>query len=1020
MTKKHSNKKALIASFLVLALCFTSFLATTFAWFTDSVTSENNIIKSGNLDIELEYWNGEDWVDVADKSDIITNTLWEPGVTEVAYLRVANAGSLAFKYQLGINIMSETAGVNVAGESFNLSDYIQFGVVELDSFATYTDREAALADVTGAKKISAGYTKAESMLAGEEIYLALVVYMPTTVGNVANHNGVDVPTIELGIDVFATQFTYEEDSFGSDYDKGAPWTGMVDVDWYLDNPDASEYVISSPEELAGFAAIVNGTAVANVSTYAAESVATTIHDNFSGKTVKLGGNINLNDIEWTPIGRIGNGSTDFTYSFKGSFDGQGYTVSGLVVSNEGWAGLFGIAHKADMANVTINGATIFSNRMAGALVGQLYGSIDNCHVKNSTIMVTPNAVGDSYDNGDKVGGIVGWIGDNGNNRTLTNCSAENVELGAYRDVGGIAGYVASSTTVKNNSAVGVKITVDQSTNYYGDKDVNAGYICGRVNGTITEENNTNEDSVVKSTYSKNGLTLKGDGDGNVTLYLVPESYAGDTVNVPEGITTIGNYAFAYNSNVETVVLASTVRDLGRGFDSSTVKKVVLNEGLTTISSRAFRSTTALEEVVFSSTVTEIADNAFQKSAIKEIVIPASVITVGETAFGASLIEKVTFEGNTAIQGYAFRGCTKLNTVILGGDDVTFIPSTLNGRNSCWFCNGESNNPNTSNITFVVKSEVIKERVLTAMGAEKNNTPVYIGVQDTAAAQAALDNAAPGTTVYLLPGVNYGTLYLRPVAGSVATKEVDWVGNNYRYETYSLFEDLTIVGAPGAIVDVIKIEGGTYYNTAHSQSDTYPVMLSLIELKNVVIDGVTFTGNGGQYGDNHGNAISLAGNNIKVDGLTIKNCVLEDPTNNNRLLYKSESTTHVHTYEYDGATYTFTPSLKDITVTDCTFNGGYMGLELRETENVTITNNVFNVGDRNILLTANSGCTFTGNVTITGNVSNNAKQRFVRADAMGDAVVVVANNTINNYMASDADYIKVTNGNNITVENNTKN
>ena len=281
MTKKHSTKKALIASFLVIALCFTSFLATTFAWFTDSVTSENNIIKSGNLDIELEYWNGADWVDVAGKSDIITNTLWEPGVTEVAYLRVANAGSLAFKYQLGINILSETAGVNVAGESFNLSDYIQFGVVELDSFATYTDREDAIADVTVAKKISAGYTKAESMLAGEEIYLALVVYMPTSVGNVANHNGVNVPTIELGIDVFATQFTYEEDSFGSDYDKGAPWTGMVDIDWYLDNPDASEYVLSSPEELAGFAAIVNGTAVANVSTYAAESAATTIHDNFT-------------------------------------------------------------------------------------------------------------------------------------------------------------------------------------------------------------------------------------------------------------------------------------------------------------------------------------------------------------------------------------------------------------------------------------------------------------------------------------------------------------------------------------------------------------------------------------------------------------------------------------------------------------------------------------------------------------------------------------------------------------------
>ena len=60
----------------------------------------------------------------------------------------------------------------------------------------------------------------------------------------------------------------------------------------------------------------------------------------------------------------------------------------------------------------------------------------------------------------------------------------------------------------------------------------------------------------------------------------------------------------------------------------------------------------------------------------------------------------------------------------------------------------------------------------------------------------------------------------------------------------------------------------------------------------------------------------------------------------------------------------------------------------------------------------------GNITITGNVSNNALQRFVRADGTGDAVVVITDNTINNYMSSDADYIKVTNGNNVTIENNT--
>jgi len=288
----------------------------------------------------------------------------------------------------------------------------------------------------------------------------------------------------------------------------------------------------------------------------------------------------------------------------------------------------------------------------------------------------------------------------------------------------------------------------------------------------------------------------------------------------------------------------------------------------------------------------------------------------------------------------------------------------------------------------------------------------------AQAQEVLDNAVPGTTLYLMEGANYGTLYLRPSANTEVTKTIDWQGNNYGWETYSCFENLTIIGAEGSTIDAIEIEGGTYYHTEHSQDDAYPVMLSLVELKNVVIDGVTFTGKGGYDPQGHGNAINLSGNNIKVDGLSVKNCVLKDADNNARLIYKTESTTHVHTYTYGGESFTFTPSLKDITVTGTTFDGGYMGLELRETENVTITNNVFNVVDRNILLPVNTGYTYSGTITITGNVSNYAQERFVRADGTGDAVVVITGNTINNYVASDTDYIKVTNGNNVTIENNT--
>ena len=224
MTTVKSTKRALITGIVSLLVCFSLLLGSTFAWFTDSATSANNIISTGTLAIDLQYWNGTEWKDIDGVSDILTNDLWEPGAADVVYLRVANAGNLALRYQLGVNITSETSGKNAAGETFNLSDYIMFGVANNiavdannapEAFAT---REEAIAAIETEKAISSGYTASSHMLPGEELYLAMVVYMPTNVGNDANHNGTDKPEINLGINIVATQHTYEADSFDEFYD----------------------------------------------------------------------------------------------------------------------------------------------------------------------------------------------------------------------------------------------------------------------------------------------------------------------------------------------------------------------------------------------------------------------------------------------------------------------------------------------------------------------------------------------------------------------------------------------------------------------------------------------------------------------------------------------------------------------------------------------------------------------------------------------------------------------------------
>ena len=70
----------------------------------------------------------------------------------------------------------------------------------------------------------------------------------------------------------------------------------------------------------------------------------------------------------------------------------------------------------------------------------------------------------------------------------------------------------------------------------------------------------------------------------------------------------------------------------------------------------------------------------------------------------------------------------------------------------------------------------------------------------------------------------------------------------------------------------------------------------------------------------------------------------------------------------------------------------------------------------MLLTGDDG-TYSGNVTITENTADGINERFVRMAGAGDAEVVIKNNTINNYQGADADYIKVTDGTNVTIENN---
>ena len=220
MTQSKHTKKALLASGLSLLACVALLIGSTFAWFTDNVTSGRNQITAGNLDVELYARDTDGVYQPVNENEALFDdaALWEPGHTEVVYLKVANEGTLALKYQLAVTVANETPGTNVDGEAFNLSDYLVFGQAVGTTETIYNTRADAQA-AAGEQMGLNNYTNPGNLTDGEEEYIALVVYMPEGVGNKANYKtGTTAPSIQLGVSVTATQDKVESDSFGTDYD----------------------------------------------------------------------------------------------------------------------------------------------------------------------------------------------------------------------------------------------------------------------------------------------------------------------------------------------------------------------------------------------------------------------------------------------------------------------------------------------------------------------------------------------------------------------------------------------------------------------------------------------------------------------------------------------------------------------------------------------------------------------------------------------------------------------------------
>jgi predicted ribosomally synthesized peptide with SipW-like signal peptide len=244
MTKK-SMKRALLLSALSIVMCVAMLVGSTYAWFTDEVTSANNIIKSGTLKVGFEWANGKEdptsanWTD-ASAGPIFNNDLWEPGYTEARHIKIVNKGTLALAWNLAIvpngevSALGDVIDVYVADEATQVADRNDLTALEYKGTLT--------------EWISTGIV-AGKLGKGETYSMTIVLKMSEEAGN--EYQGLSIGS-DFAVKLIATQLSFESDSYDNLYDKDAVFCDVI-----VSTTEELEAAIEAGKKVIG----VKGTAV---------------------------------------------------------------------------------------------------------------------------------------------------------------------------------------------------------------------------------------------------------------------------------------------------------------------------------------------------------------------------------------------------------------------------------------------------------------------------------------------------------------------------------------------------------------------------------------------------------------------------------------------------------------------------------------------------------------------------------------------------------------------------------------
>lgn len=314
---------------------------------------------------------------------------------------------------------------------------------------------------------------------GEDGQLSHYVYGNKNIGNISDLK-IFVATQAVQAEGFADAAAAFAGTYGDVTKTSHPWLGkiteqeikeMAPLDTETDESGVSYALIYTAEDLFRFAHEYNS--INNDSSVQKNS--------YTG--VKLMADIDLKNQPWTPIGQ-----TSRSCPFNGIFDGNGKTISNLYIDSTGEteenfaSGLIGWSDDPDavIKNLTISGAVVKGADYTGVIAGYFSGTIEDCTVKNATVIGSCNHDNDRC--GNNIGGLVGFVNKDpakANCGIIKNCEVENSNISGARNVGKMIGTLQNGATFTGNTANRVAVSANAANCTDEDKGTNIGDVIGR-------------------------------------------------------------------------------------------------------------------------------------------------------------------------------------------------------------------------------------------------------------------------------------------------------------------------------------------------------------------------------------------------------------------------------------------------------------------------------------------------------------------------------------------------------------